>query len=50
MEISRWVWVIAATVILVAFAVYGFLEARDRRRAERGVPPVHDHLPRKGAE
>jgi hypothetical protein len=37
---------IVILVVLAAFAIFGFLEARDKRRAERGVPPVHDHLPR----
>jgi hypothetical protein len=46
MEIVRWVLLVAAALILGTFAVFGFLEARDRRRAERGAPPVYDHMPR----
>jgi hypothetical protein len=47
MNIARWILVVATLLVLATFAIFGFLEARDKRRAERGVPPVHDHLPRR---
>lgn len=34
-----------AVLILGAFAIFAFLEVRDKKRAERGVPKVHDRWP-----